>query len=114
METKRLLAQDFKTGEITVISNVTSITVTGNKIARLEQLAHKQESSSTVHVDFTVKQPSHLPAVLEETEELGLILKPDDAVKLGVLLIAMGMEDKMSEIVTMVMELLSKRATENQ
>ncbi|WP_227500080.1 hypothetical protein [Synechococcus sp. PCC 7335] len=92
---KQLLTQALKTGDITVISNVTSVTAVGTKVARVEEIAgHEQESPSAVHVDFKVKQPSHLPAVLEDTESLGLILQLEDAVELGLLLVAMGMEHK--------------------
>jgi hypothetical protein len=108
MKTKQLLTQDLKTGDITIMSNVTSVTVTGTRIARVEEIpGHEPEMPSAVHVDFQVKQPSHLSAVLEGTEDLGLILQLEDAVELGVLLIAMGMEHKTADETAAVMARLS-------
>ncbi len=93
MKTQQLLTQDLATSEITVISNHASVTVTGTKVARVEEIpGHEQENPSMVHVDFKVTNPSPQPEVLDNTEDLGLILKLDDAVDLGLLLVAMGME----------------------
>ena len=115
MKTKQLLTQTLNTGDITVISNVTSVTVAANKISRLEAVSgHGPESPSTVHVDFSVKQPSHLAAILEETEELGLILELDDAVQLGVFLIVMGMEHKTAEEITVMMTQLFNQISDFQ
>ncbi|EKU99651.1 hypothetical protein Lepto7375DRAFT_1715 [Leptolyngbya sp. PCC 7375] len=109
MNAKQLLVQPLKTGDITVISNVTSVTVNANKISRLEKIpGHEQESPSTVHVDFDVNQPSRLAAVLEETKELGLILELEDAVQLGIFLIAMGMENATPDDISAIMTRLSK------
>lgn len=95
MKTKQLLTQKIKTGDITVVSNVTSVNAVGTTIARVEEIpGHERESPSAIHVDFEVKQPSHLPAVLEDTEALCLILQLEDAVEIGLLLVAMGAEHK--------------------
>ncbi len=109
MKTNQLLTEDLKTGDITIISNVTSFTVTGTKIARVEEIpGHEQESPSAVHVDFEVKQPRNLLAEQEETKNLGLILQLNDAVELGVLLVAMGMEHKTPDQAVEVTARLSK------
>ncbi|EDX83367.1 hypothetical protein S7335_547 [Synechococcus sp. PCC 7335] len=108
MTTKKLLAQALHTGDISIMSNVTSITATGDKVARIEgSVRDGVQSPAAVHVDFDVKQPSHLKAVLEETRSLGLILQPDDAVELGVLLTALGMKNKESQAVAAITEHLS-------
>lgn len=108
METKRLLTQALNTGDITIMSNVTCITATGDKVARIEEvLKDGVKSPTAVHVDFEVKQPSHLQAILEETQSLGLILQPDDAVELGLLLTALGMKNKDSQAVAAIAERLS-------
>ena len=115
MKTKQLLTQELKTGDITVISNVTSVRVVGTKIARVEEIpGHELESPSAVHVDFEVKQPSRLAAVLEGTENLGLILQLDDAIELGKLLLAMGMEHKTPDEVAAIMDRLSQQIEDFQ
>ena len=102
-----LLTQDIQTGDITVMSNVTSVTVMGTKVSRLGGCSEQDRKiPSTVHIDFEVKHPDHSPTVLESTETLGMILNLKDAVDLGVLLVAMGLEHKTpDEIVTVVSQL---------
>ncbi|WP_198011472.1 hypothetical protein [Synechococcus sp. PCC 7335] len=42
---KQLLTQALKTGDITIISNVTSVTAIGTRVARVEEIpGHEQES----------------------------------------------------------------------
>ena len=108
MKTKQFLTQDLHTGDITVMSNVTSVTVAGTKISRVEKIpGHELENPSAIYVNFEVKQPSHLHAVLEDTEALGLIVELDDAVELGLLLVAMGMEHKAPDEIATVKNRLS-------
>ncbi|MEN8446838.1 MAG: hypothetical protein ABG776_17720 [Cyanobacteria bacterium J06555_13] len=114
MKPKKLFAQSLHTGDILIMSNVTCITATGDKVARIEECVKDGVKSPTaVHVDFEVKQPSHLQAVLEETRSLGFILQPDDAVKLGVLLIALGIKDKDSQAMAAITERLSALLAEH-
>lgn len=109
----KLLSRTVKTGDITVMSNVTSVTVVGTKVSRVEEIpGHEQESPSAVHIDFEVKQPSHLPAVLEDTEVLGMILQLEDAVELGLLLVAMGLEHKTPEQVAEITARLNRLVKE--
>ena len=109
MKTQQLLTQDLTTSEITVISNHASVTVTGTKVSRVEEIpGHEQENPSMVHVDFKVKNPSQQPEVLDNTEDLGLILKLEDAVDLGLLLVDMGMEHKPPEAIKGTITRLSK------
>lgn len=115
MKTKQLLTQDLKTGDITIMSNVTSVTATCTKVARVEEMpGQEQENPSAIHVDFQVKQPSHFHTVLEDTETLGLILGLGDAVELGLLLVAMGMEHKTPDEAAALMTRLSKMMSEFQ
>ena len=105
------ITHELKTGDITVISNVTSVTATCNRISRLETI--EEGEPTAIHVDFVVKpHQKHLPSVLEETEELGLILSADDAIELGSLLIAMGLEDKSSQEANAIFEHLFRLASD--
>ena len=105
------VTQELKTGDITVMSNVTSVTAICNRISRLETI--KEEEPKAIHVDFTVKpRKEHLLSILEETEQLGLILTLDDAIELGLLLVALGLEDKSSQEVEAIFERLFKLASE--
>lgn len=108
MKTK-LLTQDIQTGDITVMSNVTSFTVRGTKVSRVEEIpGHEQESPSSIHVDFTVQPPGHLPAAPEATQELGLILNLEDGVELGLLLVALGLEHKTPDEVASIIARLKQ------
>ncbi|MEM7770036.1 MAG: hypothetical protein AAF327_05945 [Cyanobacteria bacterium P01_A01_bin.37] len=40
-----LLAQNIQTGDITLMSNVTSLTVVGTKVARLGDLSQEREAT---------------------------------------------------------------------
>ncbi|MEM7590779.1 MAG: hypothetical protein AAF383_04560 [Cyanobacteria bacterium P01_A01_bin.83] len=82
------------TGDIEVMSNLTSIIANANRISRLEAVKGKA-SPAKVHLDLKVKpHPEHLPSVLSETEELDLAMNPDDALEIGIMMVAMGLEDK--------------------
>jgi urease accessory protein UreE len=85
------LIRNLETDEITVMSHVTSTTVVGNKISKLEADAG-DASTSTIHLNFEVRDKHEQPCVLANAEELGLILSPKDALELGLILVAMGME----------------------
>jgi hypothetical protein len=98
-----LLTQDIETSDITVMSNVSSVTVVGTKVSRLADLPEGgHHAPTTVHIDFKVKQPTQLSSVLESTEILGMILSADDAVELGERLIAMGLDDQSPDAVAAV------------
>lgn len=89
-------SHEIKTSDITILSNLTSVTANVNRISRLEAVKGKEATDpAMIHVDFKVKpHKEHLPSVLGETEELDLVLNLDDAVEIGLLLVAMGLEDK--------------------
>lgn len=110
---KQLFTRNIKTGDITVTSNVTSITANATRISRVEEIpGHERESPSAIYIDLTVQQPVKLHDVLEATEEVDLILNLEDAVELGLLIVAMGMEHKTDLQVATIMSQLSQLIAE--
>ena len=91
-----LASYKINTGDIEVMSNLTSIIANVNRISRIEAVKGKKtESPAKVYLDLKVKpHPEHLPSVLEETEEVDLALSLWDALEIGILMVAMGLEDK--------------------
>ena len=93
--TTKLVTHPLKTGELTAMSNVTSITVTGHQVSILEDRPEPgKKDRSAVHLSFDVEHPQKLPSLLGTAEELGLIMDRDDAVEISLSLLAMAMEDK--------------------
>ena len=93
--TTKLVTHPLKTGKLTVMSNVTSITVTGHQVSILEdQPEPGKKDCSAVHLTFDVENPQRLPSLLATAEELGLIMDRDDAVEISLSLLAMALEDK--------------------
>jgi len=90
------VSRELKTGDIAVMSNLTSVTANANRISRLNAVKGKNITDpASIHVDLKVKpHVEHLPSVLGETEELDLVLSVDDALQIGMMLVAMGLEDK--------------------
>lgn len=112
MNTK-LVTQDLHTSDITLMSNLTSMTVTGTKISRVEEIAgHEQDYPSTIHLDLQVKASHLQEKSVDITKEFGMILSLDDAVELGMLLMAMGLEHKSPSDVAAVMSRLTSLTTE--
>lgn len=108
MKTK-LYTQALKTGAITLTSNVTTVTANATRMSRVEAVpGHEMESPSSIYIDLTVQQPVKLHDVLEATEEVDLILNLEDAVELGLLMVAMGMEQKTDTEVTATLARLSQ------
>jgi hypothetical protein len=111
--TTKLFTRNIKTGDITVMSNVTSVTVNGTRISRVEEIpGHERENPSAIYIDFIVQHPSKLHDVLEATEEVDLILNLEDAVELGLLMAAMGMEHKSDDDIAGMMSRLSELIAE--
>lgn len=108
MKTK-LFTQSLKTGAITLTSNVTTVTANATRISRLEAVpGHEAENPPSLYIDLTVQQPVKLHDVLEATEEVDLILNLEDAVELGLLMVAMGLEHKTDAEVTATLARLSQ------
>lgn len=94
MNTK-LVTHALKTGKLTAMSNITSVTVTGHQVSILEDHPEPgQEDRSAIHLTFDVEHPQKSPSLLATAEELGLIMDRDDAVEISLSLLAMAMEDK--------------------
>lgn len=108
--TTKLVTHPLKTGKLTAMSNVTSITVTGHQVSILEdQPEPGKEDRSAVHLTFhgergselrsvsnrrgDVEYPQKLTSLLATAEELGLIMDRDDAVEISLSLLAMAMEN---------------------
>ena len=90
------ISRELKTGDLTVMSNLTSVTANASRISRLNAVKGKDVTDpASIRVDLKVKPHlEHLPSVSGETEELDLVLNVDDALQIGVMLVAMGLEDK--------------------
>jgi hypothetical protein len=107
--TTKLVTRPFKTGEVTIMSNITSITATGHQISILEARPERAKGNgSTVHLTFEVEHPQKLSSILGSDRELGLMMERKDAIEIGLLLVAMGMEDKSHHEVVAVLDRLSK------
>ena len=78
--------QPLNTSTITVMSHVTSITVTANKLSKLATPGEPP----TLYLNFEVQGKSQEPCILAGAEELGLILSAEDARILGSALLAMA------------------------
>ncbi len=112
MKTK-LFTRDITTGDITVTSNVTSVMANGTRISRVEEVpGHEKDCPSAIYIDLRIQHPVKLHDVLEATEEVDLSLNLGDAVELGLLMVAMGMEHKTDDDVVAVMSRLSKLIAE--
>jgi hypothetical protein len=83
------------TKDITVISNITSIVVTGDKISKLP--SSTTEESGVIHLNFEVKEKKHQGCVLADAEEICLILDRADALELGLLLLEMEVNEQTPE-----------------
>ncbi|MDC0836040.1 hypothetical protein CKA32_002207 [Geitlerinema sp. FC II] len=87
--TVRATTHPLKTHAITLTSNISSTTVTGDRISRLETSPDPGESS--VHLEFKVQPQSGTSDMACGAEELDFILEADDAVELGMSLLEMGL-----------------------
>ena len=47
-----------------------------------------------------MQNPQKLASILDATDELGFILRPEDAIEVGLSLVAMGMQGKTPEEIT--------------
>lgn len=108
-----LMTHSLQTGDLTVMSNTTSITVTGHQISCLAaQPAAGEPENSTVHLTFEVKNPQKLPDLLSSAKELGLIFSAEDAANVGLYLVAMGAKHHSPEEMATLQERLSKLMAE--
>lgn len=122
--TTKLVTHPLKTGKLTAMSNVTSITVTGHQVSILEDRPEPgTKDCSAVHLTFHgergtqlrsisnrrdyVEKSQKLPSLLATAEELGLIMDRDDAVEISLSLLAMALEDKTAAEIEAIKERLS-------
>lgn len=82
------------------------------RLGEILQAQQAQESAATNYIDFIVQHPSKLHDVLEATEEVDLILNLEDAVELGLLMVAMGMEHKTDDDIAKILSRLSELIAE--
>jgi hypothetical protein len=111
--TTKLVTRPLKTGELTAMSNVTSITVTGHQVSIIEvEPESGKKDNSTLHLTFEVEHPQKLPSLLATAEELGLIMERNDAVEIGLSLLSMAMEDKTPVEIEAIQQRLSEMIAE--
>lgn len=107
--TTKLVTHPLKTGKLTAMSNVSSITLTGHQVSILEdQPEPGKKDCSAVHLTFDVEHPQKLPSLLATAKELGLIMDRDDAVEISLSLLAMALENKTAAEIEAVQTRLSK------
>ena len=110
--TGQYLTRNLETHDITISSHLSSLTIAGQKIS---QLQGEDQDSTSIHLNFAVKEREHEPCVLAGAEELELILDSEDAYELGLLLTAMGMKKrKTSELSAIEVRLYNLIAELNQ
>jgi len=106
--TVRAIVHPLVTQAITLTSNVTSTTVTGNRITRLETAPDPTESS--VHLEFKVQSHPGASDLLGGTQELDFIFETDDAIELGMSLLEMGLGHPDREKLKAILDRLSTLA----
>jgi hypothetical protein len=113
--TTKLVTRPLKTGKLTAMSNVTSITIIGHQVSILEvEPESGREDNSAVHLTFEVEHPQKLPSLLATAEELGLIMDQNDAVEIGLSLLSMAMENKTPAEIEAIQKRLSSMIVELQ
>ena len=129
--TTKLITHPLKTGKLTAMSNVTSITIMGHQVSILEDRPEPEKKDrSAVHLTFYGEKDSELksisnrhgdvehlqklPSLLTTAEELGLIMDRDDAMEIGLSLLAMVMENKTAADIEAIHKRLSSKIAELQ
>ncbi|NJN29504.1 MAG: hypothetical protein HC824_02855 [Synechococcales cyanobacterium RM1_1_8] len=103
------ITRSWKTHDITVMSNVTSVHVQGKQVTKLGMIAEENSApEAEIHLALDVQNDQHIASLLAETKTLGVILKPKDALELGLLLTAMGLENANPEKISTLFERLSQ------
>jgi hypothetical protein len=105
------LSRTLKTGDVTVMSHVTTTTVVGNRISKLRGTP---ANGTTIHLNFEVKGKKDEPCILANAEELGFILKPEDALEIGLSLVAMAVENQSDEATAAIQERLSQLLSQSE
>lgn len=103
----------LETGEVTVMGHIEdALTVTGQRVSRLGAVqGQEQKTPPAIHVNFEILkqgEPQKTP------EMITLAFCPADALELGMLLVAMAIEDKTSSEVSEIKERLSQLVADLQ
>ncbi len=106
--TVKYVTHSLNTGDITVMGNITDVvTAKGNKISRIGAIeGQEQQNPAAVHINLEITGGD------SAAEMLVLILGLEDAVELGLQLLAMGIEDRPSPGVDEIRERLTQLVAE--
>lgn len=107
--TVQSITRPLQTDDITIMSHVTSVTAVGNKISKLTT---KPDNSTTIHLNFDVKGRKDEPCILAGAEELGLIINAQDALEIGLYLVAMAIKNPTEKEVAEIQSQLSATIAE--
>ncbi len=110
--TGQYLTRHLDTHDITISSHLSSLKIFGNTIS---QLPGEEPDSTSIHLNFAVKERQDEPCMLAGAEELELIIDSKDAFELGILLTALGMKNcQASELSAVEVRLYNLIAELNQ
>lgn len=103
----------LETGEVMVMGHVEDVlTVTGQRVSRVGAVeGQEQQNPPAIHVNFEILKKGEHPVT---PEMLVLAFAPSDALELGMLLVAMAIEDKTSAEVSEIKNHLSRLVTDLQ
>jgi hypothetical protein len=102
------LSCQLRTGDITMMSSVESHTVVGKRVTRIGAIdTADTHCDPTVHLNLEIKQSASDAA--DSDNSLGLILKAEDAIELGLSLLVMGLGDVPSAEQEVLIQRLKQR-----
>lgn len=103
----------LETGEVMVMGHVEDVlTVTGQRVSRVGAVeGQEQQNPPAIHVNFEILKKGEHPVT---PEMLVLAFTPSDALELGMLLVAMAIEDKTSAEVSEIKNHLSRLVADLQ
>ncbi|MBE9136434.1 hypothetical protein IQ254_04340 [Nodosilinea sp. LEGE 07088] len=105
----KVITRPLKTVNITVVSNATSLHVQGDKVTKLSAIPGQEAvNPASISVDLTVQDPQTLPGVLAAAEALELMFNVEDALELGLLLVAMGLENTSRDRISATLDRLTQ------
>ena len=109
----KAITKSFNTSDITVMSNATSLHARGDKVTKLGAMPGQETANpASISIDLKVQDTGALPGILAATESLELMLNSEDALALGLLLVAMGLEDKSSDRISATLDRLTQMIDE--
>jgi len=103
----------LETGEVMVMGHVEDVlAMTGQRVSRVGAIeGQEQQNSPAIHVNFEILKKGEHPIT---PEMLVLAFTPSDALELGMLLVAMAIEDKASAEVSEIKNHLSRLVADLQ